>query len=237
MPIKQLTFRAVQRQQLVDQVIRQLREHIALGALAEGAKLPSEPALMAQLGVGRSTIREAIRALAHAGLLEVRQGDGTYIRALAPADEPLAQRLRRARVAEVHEVRRALELEMACLAAQRRDEADLARMRAALRCRREAAAAGNGAALVAADVDFHVAIAAATKNAIFADLYRTFAAALAEALAEVFAADGVQEDRTRLHEQLAEAIAQGDGSAAQRITAELLDRIDAALRNLLDRHS
>jgi DNA-binding FadR family transcriptional regulator len=214
-------------------VIRQLRERLALGLYTVGEKLPSEGELMAQFGVGRSTIREAIRAIAHTGMLEVRQGDGTYVRTLQPADEPLAQRLRRARVVEVHEVRRALELEMARLAALRRDETDVERMRAALHARRAAAARGDHAALLDADVAFHLAVATATRNAVLADLYRAFAAALRGALAEIFSAVGVNEDRTQLHERLAAAIAAGDAAAAQAITADLLDRIDATNTALL----
>ncbi|RMD78800.1 MAG: FadR family transcriptional regulator, partial [Chloroflexi bacterium] len=73
----------ITRRRLVEQVIDHLRQQIATGTYPIGSRLPPEPQLMAQIGVGRSTVREAIRALAHEGLLEVRQGDGTYVRALA----------------------------------------------------------------------------------------------------------------------------------------------------------
>src|SRR5581483_9202285 len=125
-------FQPVRRERLADQVVHQLRRRLAAGEFAVGQKLPPEPELMAQLAVGRTTIREAVRALAHAGYLDVRQGDGTYVRALDPGQDQLAERLRQARVPEVYELRRALELEMARLAALRWDGDDLARIHAAL---------------------------------------------------------------------------------------------------------
>src|SRR5829696_1945154 len=104
------------RAPLVDQAIASLRDRVLAGVWAVGERLPAEPALAADLGVGRSTVREAVRALAHAGVLEVRQGAGTFVRA-APAAAELALRLQRAQALEVYEVRRALEVEAAALAA------------------------------------------------------------------------------------------------------------------------
>src|SRR5271169_875714 len=116
----------IRRQQLVEQVIEHLNNVISSGTYAIGAKLPAEPQLMEELGIGRSTLREAIRVLSHNGVLEVRQGDGTYVRALPDSGETLARRLRRARVREVQEVRKTLEIEIVRLAAERHKEEDLA---------------------------------------------------------------------------------------------------------------
>ncbi|HAM50318.1 MAG TPA: hypothetical protein DCP92_06345 [Nitrospiraceae bacterium] len=82
------------KKQLVDQVIEHLKNVIASGKYGIGAKLPTEPYLMEKLGVGRSTLREAVRVLAHNGMLEVRQGGGTYVSALPDDAEPFAHRLR-----------------------------------------------------------------------------------------------------------------------------------------------
>lgn len=117
------------KRQLTDQVIEHLEQGIISGRYGMGAKLPAEPQLMEELGVGRSTVREAIRMLAHNGILEVRQGDGTFVRTLPSAGEPLPRRLQRAKVREVHEVRLALELEVVRLAAKRRGKRDLGRIR------------------------------------------------------------------------------------------------------------
>jgi len=224
---------SVSRRQLVDGVIAQLQEQIAQGTFAVGDRLPTESALMAQLGVGRSTVREAVRALAHAGLLEVRQGAGTFVRAPAPTTGSLAQQLRRAAILEVYEVRRALELETARLAAERRDADDLAALRAHLDRRRAARAGGDDAAFVAADVAFHEAVARAAKNGVLLELYRTFTAALGDALtAQVADAALDPGDTAPLHEALLHALEKGDAVAAVRATATLIDRTTAALHRL-----
>ncbi|MBW7458333.1 GntR family transcriptional regulator, partial [Paenibacillus sepulcri] len=64
---------------LVEQVARQIEAMIESGDWAVGTRIPAEPELMTQLQVSRNTLREAIRALIHAGLLKTRQGDGTYV--------------------------------------------------------------------------------------------------------------------------------------------------------------
>jgi len=228
---------AVQRHQLVEQVIQKLRRRIALGEFAIGAKLPSESELMAQFAVGRSTVREAVRALVHGGMLDVRQGDGTYVRGLSQDTALLLDRLRRARageVYEVYEVRRALELEIARLAAIRRDDADLATMWRLLARRHACLAAGDEEEYLDADVEFHVAVAAATKNAVLTDLYRAFATALRDALGALIDLQVTDRVETAsLHDLLADAIARRDTDAAVDITLQHLDGTAARLRQTL----
>ena len=112
-----MILRTAHRASLVDQVIDQLKDQITSGAWAVGDKIPPEPVLSDGLGVGRNTVREAVRALTHAGLLECRQGDGTYVRATCEMSEAVRRRLRTAELVEVLEVRRLLEMEAARLAA------------------------------------------------------------------------------------------------------------------------
>src|ERR1700742_1089703 len=116
---------ATRRTGLVDQVIEQMREAIRTGDWAVDQRIPPEPELVSALGVGRNTVREAVRALSHAGLLDVRQGDGTFVRATSEISGAL-RRLYGTRLREVLEVRRALEAEGARMAALARTEADLA---------------------------------------------------------------------------------------------------------------
>ncbi|HEY0776576.1 MAG TPA: FCD domain-containing protein [Gemmatirosa sp.] len=229
-------LRSVPRQQVVDGVIAQLQAQIEGGAFPVGERLPTEPELMAQLGVGRSTVREAVRALAHAGLLEVRQGAGTFVRARRPAPGGTVEaQLRRAAILEVYEARRALELETARLAAARRDADDLAALRAHLDQRHAADAAGDRAAFVTADVAFHEAVARAAKNGVLLALYRAFAAALSDALAAQLADSALDPgDVAPLHETLLSAIATGDAAAAVGATAELLDQTIERLRRMTE---
>lgn len=225
---------SIQKQQLADQVIQQLQARIASGELAVGDKLPSEFTLMEQLGVGRSTVREAVRVLAHSGVLEVRQGDGTYVRATPSAAESLAQRLRRARAGEVHEVRRALELEIVRLAALRRDMHDVEQMQRWLHERQAATARNDPTAVLDADIALHGAIAAATKNEVLADLYRAFTVALRAALDAIVAVSGLEPVVADAHDQLVAAIVARDAEASVRVTTALLEHNTALLAEHLD---
>jgi GntR family transcriptional repressor for pyruvate dehydrogenase complex len=209
--------------QLTSQVIEHLQDAIAGGEYAIGVKLPAEPLLMAELGVGRSTIREAIRVLAHNGILEVRQGDGTYVRALPAHGEPLAQKLGRAKASEVNEVRRSLELEIVRLAALRRGDADLERMRGFLRQRHDALANNDPAGVLDSDISFHCAVADAAGNEVLADIYRTFAYALREVLASLWEVDGKASETAGLHDKLVAAIEARDASLAVAAATAMLD--------------
>lgn len=215
----------IKKQQLVDQVIEYLSNMIASGTYKIGDRLPTEPKLMEGLGVGRSTLREAIRALAHKEILDVRQGDGTYIRSFPSSGESLKQRLRRAKVEEVQAVRRTLELEIARLAAIHHKKEDLKRILGHLKSRRAARERNDIPALLDADISFHCALAEATGNAVLADLYRTFALSLREALQTLW--DALDHDQSKiaaLHDDLFEAVKSGDAAGAVSITLALLDR-------------
>jgi GntR family transcriptional regulator, transcriptional repressor for pyruvate dehydrogenase complex len=222
-------FLPAQRMRLTDQVVGQLREQLAAGAFAPGDKLPPEPELMAQFGVGRTTIREAVRAIAQEGMLEVRQGDGTYVRSLAPHADRLAQRLARARVLEIYEVRRGLELEVCRLAAMRRRPEDLERMSELLIELREAIRQPDPARFVDADIDLHLSLAASTKNDLLVELYQSFAEVLRSAIAEVVALPGVMEACLSRHERLLQAISHRDAERACSIAAQYLERVAEAL--------
>jgi GntR family transcriptional regulator, transcriptional repressor for pyruvate dehydrogenase complex len=132
---------------LVEQAAERLREQIADGQWPVGAKLPGETTLATSLGVGRSTVREALRALAGAGLVRSRQGAGVFVIASRPVED-WPGRLRRAALVDVYEVRAMLEVQAARIAAVRRTPEDAVALRAALAARTAAARAaadGRGA--------------------------------------------------------------------------------------------
>src|SRR5690606_1420434 len=133
------------------QVIEQLRDAVRQGEWAVGERIPTESELASTLGVGRNTVREAVRALAHSGLLEVRQGDGTYVRATNEVSGAL-RRLCGARLREALHVRRALEVEAARLAATERTQDDLLTLPRALADRDERRSRGDLEAVARGDV-------------------------------------------------------------------------------------
>jgi len=224
---------ALRRSPLVDLAVSQLREQVLSGQWAVGARLPAETELAQQLEVGRSTVREAIRALVHAGLLETRQGSGTYVRSVAPGAE-WEPRLRRAAVLEAYEVREALEVQAARLAAGRRTDADIAALRAGLAERDRARARDRDASFVELDLAFHRAVVAAAHNPLLAEMFDSFAAVLREALIAVVSDSGLRQvGADAAHARLAAAIEAGDAAAAERATRDHIDPTAGALRSLL----
>ncbi|XVQ10928.1 FadR/GntR family transcriptional regulator [Spirillospora sp. CA-255316] len=216
-----MTLRTARRSSLVDQVIDQLRGEIATGAWPVGAKIPPEPALAESLGVGRNTVREAVRALTHAGLLECRQGDGTYVRATSELSGAVRRRLQTAELVEILEVRRGFEVEAARLAAARRTEADIAAISDALARRDATWAAGAHAEFVEADLEFHTAVVEATHNRVLIELYRDFSAVLRASIG----AAGTLRHSDVPHGPIAAAIEAGDAQAAAQAAHTCLDEL------------
>ena len=208
-----MPLRSTERSSLVPQVIEQLQGQISSGEWGVGTRIPPEADLAATLGVGRNTLREAVLALVHAGLLERRQGSGTYVVGARELASAVARRVADAHVAEVLEVRRALEVEAARSAAGRRTAEDLTALDGALRRREAAWQSGQADAFVDADVLFHQTVVAAAHNRILAELYADFSAALRSSLTDQIGGR-LTPDRYSDHGRLVEAIRAGDPARA-----------------------
>jgi DNA-binding FadR family transcriptional regulator len=165
----------IKRQSLADEVVMLLKQKIADGDFSVGQKLPTEPELMELFGVGRSTIREAVRNLSHEGLVRVQQGLGTFVEQQYGSSESLKDRFLRAKGRELNEIRQLLELKIAEKAAVNRVEADIRVMQEHLCERKEMALAHIPQKCIAADINFHLAIATASKSEMLLDLYKTTA--------------------------------------------------------------
>ena len=192
------------RPSLADATIAALRAQITSGAWAVGTRIPTEPTLVEQLGVARNTVREAVRALTHTGLLEVRQGSGTYVVATSEIASLMGRRFADADPQHLNEFRAALEGAAAGLAAQRRTADDLRRLDAALRRRVKAWDAGDPAGFAAADASFHLTMVAAAHNDVLTEIY----ADLTEVVGEFIRAElaGVEARAFVDHDRLVEAI-------------------------------
>ncbi|MEU1889362.1 FadR/GntR family transcriptional regulator [Micromonospora sp. WMMD987] len=152
---------------LTDDAIARIRSMISSGELPPGARLPPEPQLAAQMGLSRSGVREAVKVLESARVLDVRRGDGTYVTSLAPRLllEGLGvavELLRDDTLLEVMEVRRMLEPMATGLAALRMTEARLDELRHILAEMR--AAADDAEKLIGFDAAFHHTVVATTGN-------------------------------------------------------------------------
>jgi DNA-binding FadR family transcriptional regulator len=201
---------------LVDQVIEQLRTLVTSGEWPVDSRIPTEPELVEALGVGRNTVREAVRALAHNGIFEVRQGDGTYVRATSEVSAAL-RRLCGSELRDVLQVRRCLEVEGARLAATARTEEDLAELRAQL----AHTDTTDHAQFTHSDTEFHLAVVRASHNPVLIEIYRGLLEVITASVATTSAAPGGMFP----HDGLVEAIAAGDVERAGREAAGFLDEI------------
>ncbi len=222
----------VQRGGLVAQVVASLSDQVLDGAWVPGERLPSLVELGGELDVGLSTVREAVQVLVHRGVLESRQGSGTFVRA-DQSDLPLSLRLARAATLDVYEARRSIEVEGARLAALRRTDTDLVTLRAAATRRAQARLCGGLSEWALADLDLHRAVLAATHNPVLGVLFDSFADAQAQAFTDQSLDPGSDVDTAAEHEQLVDAIADRDPTAAVAATLSYLDQCEADLR----RHS
>lgn len=223
-------MKSLKRSPLVDLAVEQLQGQLAAGIWPVGTALPGEIALADELGVGRSTVREATRALVHSGLLEARQGSGTYVLALTP-EPSLQMSLRKAQTVEVYEVRAALEVQAAVLACARRTDDDVVRLRAALAHREELISEQDARpeAFVEADLEFHRAIVAAAHNSLLHETFETFEAALAATLVDVVNDSLVQGSEVdQAHRDLLDAIEARDAAAASAAVRVNIDRTISA---------
>ncbi|WP_339950801.1 FadR/GntR family transcriptional regulator [uncultured Albimonas sp.] len=225
--------RAPGRKSLTAGVIEALRAEILSGALTPGDKLPTEPALISRFGVSRTVIREAVAELRADRLVESRHGVGVFVLARPdpePAGIPLPAFSKISDMIEELELRAAVEIEAAGLAAQRASPAQEAEIEDSHR--RFAAQVRQRLASAEADYAFHIAIARATNNPRF----EAFLSQLGrrtiprEQLRESLGAPPPAPDLARLeseHRKVAEAISRHDPATARAaMRAHLLGSAD-----------
>lgn len=221
------------RSSLVASSVSLLREQISSGQWPVGMKIPVEAKLAEMLQVSRGTLREAVRSLADAGLVEVRQGDGTYVRSQTdPAG--MLHRLRHATLRNQFEARLGLEVEAVRLAALRHTTEDIAHLHALLDARGNWKDEQDKPAFVARDFAFHVAIVATARNAALVDLYRFFSDAVNETIASTLG-DDIPEPDMAAHRTFINAIASGDPAHADATVRAFMSPILLSLEKLLDR--
>ncbi|MFC9967389.1 FadR/GntR family transcriptional regulator [Nocardia ignorata] len=217
----------VRRQPLAAQAAELLLARIRTGEWPLGHRLPGETLLAAQLGVGRSTVREAIRELAGKGVLDSRQGAGVFVTAL-DVTEDWDVVLRGATIVAVIEARIAIEAEAAALAAERRTPADLRAIRRTLAERR---VEGRPVAdHVDADMAFHRAVVVAAHNDVLTQLFDSLLPRLRLAMIDMLELRPVrsEQDDQHAHEQLAQAIADRTPTAAAEFSRAHLSALKEA---------
>jgi len=200
----------------VEQVVRRIGEAIGAGLLAPGERLPGQIELAETLGVARMTLRQALAVLEDAGLLEIRRGrtGGAFVAADPPPpalDPPTAEQLR-----GLTDWRRAVSGEAAALAAARRTDGELERLRAAARAAEEAV--GDATAFRRADARFHVLVAELGRSARLVAAEAQLQVELGEVLAITPGPARARRVSQAGHEPIVAAIAAGDADAARAAT-------------------
>ncbi len=208
----------MKRKTVVDEVMEEIRNLVACGSLRKGDRLPPERELGNALGVGRSSVREALKGLAAAGVIE-RTQEGTFVSARAESlVEPLRYRamLEGVTLMELFEARRILEGRFAELAAVRRTDEDMAAIREAFDGMARAVGVDR-AKFVSSDVKFHLAVAKATRNRILCELFGAVRALLTEAQEKVVGSSpGIERGSLESHCSIQSQIENRDPEGARR---------------------
>jgi DNA-binding FadR family transcriptional regulator len=165
----------ITRKSLAEEVAGNLQQHIIKGGYKLNQKLPVELELMRSFGVGRSTVREAVKILVNSGFLRVQQGIGTFIEDTTGINEPLFQRLKRSTSKNIDEVRQTLEMKIAEKAAMNRTGNDISKLEYFLGKRTKAINDNMMTDCIEAHINFYIVLAEASKNDVLADLYKLFA--------------------------------------------------------------
>ena len=199
-----------------------IEKAIKNGLFKIGEKIPSEPDLVKEFGVSRNTIREAIQSLIQAGVLESRQGDGTYVITTSRFEANILNRFNSSKTSEVHEVRISLEKEIVKLAAQRRTKDDLKNIKNALD--QKNLTKGSFVENSEADLEFHLAIAKASHNSIFYDLYKSLSQYICTSVAQRLKLTQMEEEVIyQMHVELFEAISSQDIKKAEELIIKILE--------------
>lgn len=217
-------------------VIRRIKQALLSGALKPGDRLPSEPELASKWGVGRTSVREALKMLVALGVLEVRRGAGTYVvesmssNALDPLVFSLL--LQPATQAELMEFRQTLELDLVRFAVERATDEDLDRMQHSIDQLEQLALRDplDPALLVQADLDFHAAVHAATHNRFLAKIgdsvMQFFSGPILTAMTTVRG----PWNAVRVHKQYLDAIKNRDLEAGRQAVQEAVQIWNTYLR-------
>jgi GntR family transcriptional regulator, transcriptional repressor for pyruvate dehydrogenase complex len=218
------------------EVARNLLEYLKQGHVQAGGRLPSERALADALKVGRSIVREALKTLTLLGVLEVRPGDGTFLQSspsnLLPQTIEWGLLLSVKQTRDLVEARRYLEVIVAGLAAERRDEGALAQMRESLRRMHEVE--GDAEAYVAADMAYHLGVSQAARNEALLNIMMSVRSLLRVWILRVVTSAGFQASAAQ-HDPIYQAIEGGDATAARKAMDShmvwAVDSLDASLRD------
>ncbi|MDY7043802.1 FadR/GntR family transcriptional regulator [Virgibacillus sp. M23] len=235
-----MEYKRIKTKKIYEQVADSLIDMIKSGQLKPGDKLDSVEQLAKNFDVGRSAIREALSGLRSMGLVEMHQGEGTYVKTFDPRRFTLpvstAFLMKQNDVKELYQVRKILEVGTAGFAASSYQEADLIQMQKALDVMRNAK--GNDVLAESADTDFHIAIAQATHMDLLINLMGSVSELMSETIREARRLLLYSEDRADAllaeHERIYQAIKNRQPDRARDYMYDHLEKVEKLLFKNLD---
>ncbi|MGC0366548.1 GntR family transcriptional repressor for pyruvate dehydrogenase complex [Rhodococcus sp. 27YEA15] len=219
---------------MVAEIARRLVDYLLSGAVQPGQRLPSERTLAQLLGVGRSSLRDAVKPLQLMGLLDVRIGDGMY---LNQADSDFLPKviewgllLKATRTLEMVETRSYVEVALATLAAERRSDDELASIESELVAMQTAP---DWPSFIKADKAFHLAVAVAAHNQVLAGILTSIQSLLEVWIGRVVAAEQDTSALCDEHRKIFDAVRLRNTSAAAEAMRAHIQRVTALLKDTL----
>jgi len=226
---REMGIEPIRSTRIYEEIVRQIKAMISEGRLTSGDRLPPERDLAEKFVVSRTSVREALRALESLGLVEIRPGEGTFVREVSVEAliEPLALVMlsQRAAVGELFEARRLLEPAIAALAARRATPDEVQEMERILEAQAREIAAGRTG--VTEDAHFHAAIATAAHNRAIVRVVHAIMDLLAQSREESLGTPGRAERSHQDHRRLLEAIKQRQPGAAEQAMRDHLEAVEA----------
>lgn len=220
--------RPVIRKSISDEIVTQLRAMIDQGQLRPGDRLPAERKLAESFGVSRTTVREGIKIMAESGLLESRQGSGTFVSEpeLGSREGSLIQAVLSGNfdLQDVFEVRKMLEPEIAALAARNGSPDAKTRLEAILMEQEKAIRSGGSGA--GFDQQFHQALAEASGNPVLREMVTALQEGFARSREDGVQSPQRQEASLAAHRAIVEAVRNGHAMQAERAMREHLEDVE-----------
>jgi len=224
-------YHAVTSERLFEAVVKQVETLIIAERLSVGDAIPSERRLAELFGVSRSVVREAMRALERAGLVEIKPGRGAYVKGLSPesVSKPLSLliQMRRGSIQDCLEFRRYLEPPMASLAAARRSRADIQAMYTAQQGMDEIM--DRPEQFIEYDLAFHSALAGATGNPVFLLVLDPIIGLIQQMRQQTMHLSGAFASDQNDHHQILERVKEGDAAGAEVAMRLHLDSVTRQL--------
>lgn len=221
-----MEVKPVSKKSISEEIVDQIRAMIEQGELAIGDRLPAERRLAEMFSVSRTTVREAIKIMAESGVIESRQGSGTFVSEAGEQRSSLVDAILKGKpgMRDVLEVRKMMEPEIAALAAQNASPSDVNRLEAVLYEQEAAIQAGESGS--GSDLRFHQLLAETSGNVVLREMVIALHDALTENRADEFQSPERKEASLAAHRAIVEAVKGGQGMQAERAMRDHLEEVE-----------